>query len=458
MITELDAARAQMALSLAFHMIFAAAGMAMPLLMVLAEGRWLFKHDQEALRLAKTWAKATAILFAIGAVSGTALSFELGLLWPKFMAFAGPLIGPAFAVEGYFFFVEAIFLGLYLYGWNRLSPMAHWLCGWPVAVSGLASGVIVVAAVAWMQSPSGFEIGPDGMPINIDPVSAILTPTFAKLTTHSALSTYQAVGFAVAGIYAWALLRNRRPDRAHYNRLAIVLALLVATPAAVAQPVLGDILAKRLHEAQPAKLAAIEGQFKTEQGAPLRIGGWPDPEAQETRWAIEIPGGLSWLATGDPNAEVRGLEEFPRDEWPNKQVVHAAFQIMVGAGFLMLGLAAWFWWAWWRQRRTGRSWASRRRLLRALALGTPLGYLALEAGWFVTEVGRQPWIVYGVMRTREAVTPVEGIWLSLAGFVVLYSGLTITLIFLLLRLARRADRAAQPVEHHQSGAVSRAHA
>src|SRR5688572_18988347 len=240
----LTAARVQMELSLGFHMIFAAVGMAMPLMMLIAEGRWLRTGDAAALHLAKTWAKVTAVLFAIGAVSGTALSFELGLLWPRFMAFAGPLIGLAFALEGYAFFIEAIFLGLYLYGWDRLRPTVHWLCGWPVALSGAASGILVVSANGWMQSPTGFDLAPDGSPTNVDPVAALFNPAWGLMALHSTLSTYQAVGFAAAGVYAWALLRSRRSgagvrngggdrgdsgggQRRHYNRLAVLIAMML---------------------------------------------------------------------------------------------------------------------------------------------------------------------------------------------------------------------------------------
>jgi cytochrome bd ubiquinol oxidase subunit I len=451
--SDLTAARIQMELSLAFHMIFAAVGMAMPLMMLIAEGRWLRTGDRDALRLAKTWAKVTAVLFAIGAVSGTALSFELGLLWPRFMAFAGPLIGPAFALEGYAFFIEAIFLGLYLYGWDRLRPFVHWLCGWPVALSGAASGILVVSANAWMQGPVGFELAPDGSPTNLDPVAALFNPAWGLMAAHSTLSTYQAVGFATAGVYAWALLRRRRPARAHYNRLAVLISMVLGGSAAAAQPVLGDFLARRAHEAQPAKLAALEGQFETERGAPLRIGGWPDPDARETRWAIEIPKALSLLAAHDPDAEVLGLEALPRDEWPEPRIVHPAFQVMVGAGFAMLGVAAWYWWAWWRDRRAGRDWAGRRTLLRVLVATAPLGFLALEAGWIVTEVGRQPWVIYGIMRTRDAVTPAGGVAVSLAGFTLLYAGLAVTLVLLLRRLARDADEGERPATEHEAPAA-----
>jgi cytochrome d ubiquinol oxidase subunit I len=219
----------------------------------------------------------------------------------------------------------------------------------------------------------------------------------------------------------------------------VLIAMVLGASAAVAQPVVGDLLARRAHEAQPAKLAALEGQFETERGAPLRIGGWPDPEARETRWAIEIPKALSFLAAHDPDAEVLGLEAFPRDEWPETRIVHPAFQVMVGAGFAMLGVAAWYWWAWLRDRRLGRDWAARRPLLRVLVASAPLGFLALEAGWIVTEVGRQPWVIYGIMRTRDAVTPAGGVAVSLAGFTLLYAGLAVTLVLLLRRLARGSD-------------------
>jgi cytochrome bd ubiquinol oxidase subunit I len=444
------AARTQMGFSLGFHMLFAAAGMALPLMMVIAEGIWLRTGNQEALRLAKRWAKATAVLFAIGAVSGTALSFELGLLWPQFMALAGPLIGPAFALEGYAFFLEAIFLGLYLYGWDRVSPRAHWLSGVAVSISGTFSGIIVLATVSWMQSPTGFQVGPDGLATEVNPLQALFNPAFGLMVTHSTVSTYQAIGFAVAGIYAWALLKNHRPERAQYNRMALVIAMSIATLPALAQPVIGDFLAKRLYHAQPAKLAAMEGQFRTEAGAPLRIFGWPVPEDEETYWAIEIPRGLSFLATGDPDAVVLGLEEFPRELWPPVQPVHVAFQLMVGAGFLMAGLAGWFWAAWWLGRRRGRDWVTRRPLLTALVLGSPLGFLALETGWIVTEMGRQPWIIYEIMSVSDAVTPIAGLTVSLAGFVLIYSGLIVAVLLLLRRMARGEDEEPHPPEETYS--------
>jgi cytochrome d ubiquinol oxidase subunit I len=422
--SALTAARIQMELSLGFHMIFAAVGMAMPVMMLAAEWRWIRRRDAAALALARTWATLTAVIFAIGAVSGTALSFELGLLWPRFMEMAGPLIGPAFALEGYAFFVEAIFLGLYLYGWERLTPRAHWLCGLVVAISGALSGILVLATNAWMQHPVGFT-----------PWDVLTNPAWPVMAAHSTLATYQAVGFATAGTYAWTLWRTR-PTASHYHRLGIAIAMATAGGAAVLQPVLGDELARRAHEWQPAKLAAMEGQFVTERRAPLRIGGLPDVDARETRYAIEIPGALSFLTLGDIDAEITGLDRIPRDEWPDVVVTHLAFQIMVGTGMLMLLVAIWYWLDRWRRHARQIDAPTSRALLLALVVCAPLGFVALEAGWVVTEVGRQPWVVYKVMRTADAVTPVESVAGSLALFAAVYGGLLLILIFFLWRLRR----------------------
>jgi cytochrome d ubiquinol oxidase subunit I len=427
----LTAARGQMEMSLAFHMIFAALGIAMPLLMVIAEGLWLRTRRGHYLDLAHKWGKATALTFVVGAVSGTGLSFELGLLWPRFMEFAGPIIGSAFALEGYAFFVEAIFLGLYLYGWDRLSPRVHWLTGFPVALSGLISGVLVVGANAWMQTPSGFQIV-DGKPVNIDPLAPFFNPSWFQMALHSSLSCYIAVGFAVAGVYAAGMLRGRRDA---YHRSALTIALAVATATAIMQPVSGDFLAQRVAKTQPAKLAAMEGLFETRAGAPLNIGGIPDPKTGTVRWAIQIPKGLSFLATHNPNAVVKGLNDFEAELRPNTVVTHLAFQVMVGAGFALIGLGLWFWWARWRLRSIDNKW-----LLRALVLGSPLGFLALEAGWIVTEVGRQPWVIYGVMRTNQGVTTAQDVAITFFVFTALYLMLGIVLVFLLRYLATGAPR------------------
>lgn len=430
---DLLAARSQMAMSLAFHIIFAAVGIAMPLLMVIAEWRWRRTGDEVYLTLARRWAKGTAILFAVGAVSGTVLSFELGLLWPEFMKRAGAIIGMPFSLEGFAFFTEAIFLGIYLYGWTRVRAGAHLFAGIMVAVSGALSGIFVVIANAWMNSPTGFRIV-DGVAIDIDPVAAMLNPMALSQVIHMTLAAYAATGFAVAGIHAYLLLRDRKNL---FHRRALTIALLVGGAAALLQPLSGDLSARAVAQNQPAKLAALEGQFKTERGAPLRLGGIPDEEAGETRYAIEIPRALSLLAFHDADAEVKGLEAFPRDQWPNTLIVHTAFQVMVGMGTLLMIVALWGAARWWRRRERlpDNKW-----FLRALVLAAPAGMIAIEAGWTVTEVGRQPWIIYGVMRTRDAVTTMPGLVVPFITFTLLYIFLAIIVVWLLFRQVAASPR------------------
>ena len=410
--SDLLAARGQMAMSLAFHIIFAVLGIGMPLLMVLAEREWMRTGEPVWLDLAKRWAKGTAILFAVGAVSGTVLSFELGLLWPGFMEYAGAIIGMPFSLEGFAFFTEAIFLGVYLYGWNRLTPRAHWWSGVAVTVSGTISGVFVVLANAWMNAPTGFRLV-DGRPVDIDPIAAMLNPAALPQALHMTLAAFAATGIAIAGISAVAL---RRDPTIRVHRAALRLALWVAVPASLLQVVSGDLSAKFVAEHQPVKLAAMEGHFETARGAALRIGGIPDESAGVTRYAIEVPTMLSVLAFGDPDAEVKGLEAVPRDEWPPVLITHLAFQVMVGLGTLMAVASLWVVMCWVRRRDV----VADRRLLTLLAWLMPAGFIAVEAGWVVTEVGRQPWIIQGVMRTADAVTPMPGLAAPFALFTLLY--------------------------------------
>ena len=419
-----------MAMSLAFHIIFAAIGIAMPLLMVIAEWKWLRTKDEVYLTLAKRWAKGTAILFAVGAVSGTVLSFELGLLWPAFMGYAGAIIGMPFSLEGFAFFTEAIFLGIYLYGWNRVPPRAHLFAGAMVAVSGALSGIFVVIANAWMNTPTGFRVV-DGKPVDIDPVAAMMNPAAFAQTLHMTLAAYAATGFVVAGIHAFML---RRDPRNQFHRSALAIALTVGGVAAILQPLSGDILAKMVAQNLPVKLAALEGQFETEKGAPLRIGGIPDESAGVTRYAIQIPYGLSILAYDDPNATVKGLNDFPANERPPVAIVHISFQIMVACGMAMMGIAALAAGdTGGRGVRRSETWLGSKWFLRALILAAPLGFIAIETGWVVTEVGRQPWIIYGVMRTAEAVTPVPGLVVPFITFTLLYIFLAAITVWLLLR-------------------------
>lgn len=423
--TDLLAARSQMAISLGFHIIFAAVGVAMPLLMVVAEWRWLKTGDDIYLALAKRWSKGTAILFAVGAVSGTVLSFELGLLWPSFMNWAGPIIGPLFALEGFAFFTEAIFLGLYLYGWSRLSPSAHLTTGLIVVVSGIASAIVVVIANAWMNTPVGFDLV-EGRAVHIDPLAAMRNPHAAGETIHMILAAFAATGFAVAGIHAYLLLQRPRQI---FHRRALEIALLIGGIPAILQPISGDLLTKAVAKDQPAKLAAFEAHFHTERGAAFHLGGLPDVARQEVPYGIEIPRGLSLLLYLDPQAQVTGLDAFPREDWPPVRTVHLAFQLMVGAGLVMMLLAVWAGWCWWKKRALHNE----RGLLRALALTAPLGFFAIESGWVVTEVGRQPWVIYGIMRTSEAVTPMPGLWVPMVTFTLLYGILAAVVLWLLRR-------------------------
>lgn len=430
--SDLLAARSQMTVSLAFHIVFAVVGIGMPLLMVIAELRWRRTGDAVYLELARRWARGTAILFAVGAVSGTVLSFELGLLWPEFMRFAGPIIGMPFSLEGFAFFTEAIFLGVYLYGWERISARAHIAAGALVAASGAASGIFVVIANAWMNAPTGFVLV-SGQPAFVDPVAAMMNPAVLPETLHMTLAAYAATGLAVAGIHALLLLRDHRNA---FHRRALAVALLVGAPAAVLQPLSGDVSARFVAERQPAKLAAMEGQFHTETGAPLRIGGIPDETALRTRWAIEIPSGLSLLAFHDPRARVTGLDAFPRNDWPPVLIVHLAFQVMVGLGTFMALVGVWAI----VETSRRRDLAANRWLMRAVAATAPMGFLCIEAGWVVTEVGRQPWVIYGVLRTADAVTPMPGLIVPFLTFTALYCFLGVIVAYLLYQQVLRSPR------------------
>ena len=402
-----------MATSLGFHIIFAAAGIALPLMMVAAEWLHHVTGERVYLTLARRWARAAAILFAIGAVSGTVLSFELGLLWPRFMGWAGSIIGMPFSFEGIAFFSEAIFLGIYMYGWDRLAPRAHLAAGVLVAVSGVFSAIFVICANAWMNTPAGFRIV-GGEPVDIHPAVAMFNKAAFTEILHMVIAAYAAIGFLVAGIHASQLLRNREVD---FHRRGMAIALLLGAFSAVVQPLIGDMAAREVVHDQPLKLAAFEGLFRSQRGAPLALGGFPDQTANRLEFGIEIPYLLSILAYHDPDALVRGLDSFPRDEWPEPlAVVHIAFQIMVGIGTAMAGLGLWAGWLWWRRRSLfDCEW-----FLLALIAAAPLGLVAIEAGWVVTEVGRQPWIIYGVMKTAAAVTPMPDLRFAFAIFLTLY--------------------------------------
>jgi cytochrome d ubiquinol oxidase subunit I len=428
-------ARAQMGLSLAFHIVFASAGVALPVLMLVADFRYGRTKDPDYRRLSEKLAKGTAVLFAVGAVSGTVLSFELGLLWPRFMGTFGEAIGLPFTLEGFAFFTEAIFLGIYLYGRERVSRGLHLFSGAMVALSGAASAFFVTLVNAFMNNPVGFHVR-NGVLTDVDALQAMFSPGWATETVHALLASYQATAFAMLGIHALVLLR--RPQSAFHQK-ALQVAFPLACLCAIVQPLVGDRSAKQAAQHQPVKLAALEGQFTTQRAAPLRVGGFPDAEVGETRWALEIPGGLSFLAHGDLRAEVKGLREFARDEWPPVEKVHASFQVMVGAGTLM----AWVALAALLQRLRRRPITTPPFLLAFVGCG-PLGWVALEAGWLVTEYGRQPWVVKGVLRTADAVTPFTPLLPTFYVFTAVYVALSFIVVYLLGR--QIAQSVPSPVE------------
>lgn len=422
-------ARVQMAATLAFHIVIASLGVGFPVLMLVAERRWLSTGDGAWRAIARRWSEAFAVLFAVGAVTGTVLSFEFGLLWPAFLGKYGSVIGLPFTLETFAFFLEAIFLGAYLYGWDRMSARAHWWTGVPVAVAGLASALFVVSANAWMNAPTGFT-EKDGVVVDVDPLAAMTGPAALPQAVHMALAAYVVTGFLVASVHA---VRRLRGDRSPHGRRAMVLPLALAAALVPAQALAGHWAGRVVAETQPVKFAAMEGQFRTEARAPLRIGGWPDEEAEETRYAIEIPAGLSWLAHGDGEAVVAGLSDVPKADRPPVAIVHVSFQVMILAGVALLALSAWLAASAALRRRVPDS----RGFLRAVALSGPLAVLALEAGWFVTEVGRQPWIVEGRMRVSEAVTETAVPVPLLVGTGLVYAILAVGTVVVLQRLARR---------------------
>jgi cytochrome d ubiquinol oxidase subunit I len=424
---DLLAARQQMALSLGWHIVIACFGVGFPVLVLLAEWRWLRTGDESYRLLARRWSAALAVLFAVGAVSGTILSFEFGLLWPDFMARFGEVIGLPFAIEGFAFFIEAIFLGIYLYGWDRLPPRAHLWSGVPVALAGAASAWFVVTANAWMNQPTGFTLI-DGRVVDVDPWAAMFNPATPPQTTHMLLAAYMVSGFGVAAVYAVGLLRGRR-DR--YHLLGFVVPFAFAAVLTPFQIVAGDWAARFLADYQPTKLAALEALFETQRGAPLTIGGMVVDD--EVRYGIEIPRGLSLLAEHDPDALIMGLDRVPEDETPPVAIVRAAFQLMVAIGTGLLLLAAWFGIVWWRRRRLPRS----RTFLAAAVVAGPAAAVAVEAGWVTTEVGRQPWIVWEVMRVAEAVTAAPNIRYGYYALLVFYPVLTAATVWVLRRLAHR---------------------
>jgi cytochrome d ubiquinol oxidase subunit I len=424
--TSLLPARWQMAFSLGWHIVIAAFGVGLPAMIFVVHRRGI-RGDEDALVLAKRWAKVSGVLFALGAVSGTILSFELGLLWPGLMRQFGDVLGLPFALEGIAFFVEAIFLGIYLYGWDRLPPRAHLLTLVPMAAAGIVGSFCVLAANAWMNSPTGFRVD-HGRVVHVDPWAAMFNDAVWLQWLHMWLAAYMVVGFVVASVYAGGLLRGRR-DRLH--RMGFAVPFAFATVAALFQPVVGHLAGGRLDRAQPSKLAAIELATDSRTRAPLVIGGVLVDG--EVRYGIEIPVIGSVIAGGAPGARLPGLDDQPEAHELPATVVHLAFQLMVGIGFTLAGGSLWYWW----RRRRGTNLLERRWFLRSAVVAGPLAVVALQAGWTVTEVGRQPWIAYRVLRVDDAVTDARWIWLSLLVIVAVYASMTVIGARIIRSMSRR---------------------
>jgi cytochrome bd ubiquinol oxidase subunit I len=424
------AAREQMALSLGWHIVLACFGVAFPAMIFVMHRRGIRRNDTLALELAKRWSKCSAVLFAIGAVSGTVLSFEMGLLWPGLMGTYGDVLGLPFAFEGISFFIEAIFLGIYLYGWGRMEPRRHLLMLLPMACAGASGTFMVVAVNAWMNKPSGFVQAnpPFGEVTEVNPWAVITDIQAFGQFAHMWVAGYIVVGFSVAGVYAVGMLRGRRDE---HHRLGFMVPFAFATVAALTQPFVGHLLGVGLDERQPAKLAAFELAEEEESPSPLRLGGiYVDGEV---KGSIDIPVLGSLAAQNSFTKPVPGWDEIPEADRPPANITHWSFQIMIGIGSAFATVVAWFWLARWRRRDLLQS----RLFLRFMAGSGPLAVVCLEAGWIATEVGRQPWIVYGYMRTEEAAGSYSGLWWLFGVTVVVYTGMTVFATVVLRSMARR---------------------
>jgi cytochrome d ubiquinol oxidase subunit I len=412
-------------------------GVAFPAIVLFMEGLYHRTGNLVYRQIAKRWSKVMLILFAVGVVTGTILSFELGILWPRFMEQFGDVFGVAFALEGLSFFVEAIFITIYVYGWDKLSDRTHFLTGIPIVITGLTGSFLVISVNGWMNNPTGFDIDAAGNVTNVEPLKALFNDYFWHEFFHMYVAGFIVAAFLVAGVYAHAWLKG---NRSHYYRAALVVPLTVACIAAPVQLLMGDWAGRAVAEQQPVKLAAFEGLEETTKGAPFNIGGiyWDG----ENHGGVTIPDMLSILAFHDPSATVEGLNSVPEEDQPPVAVVRNAFSVMVAIGSGLALLAALYLITWFRKGRLPRS----KWFYRAVVIAGPAAFVALIAGWITTEVGRQPWIVYGVMKTEEAVTGAEGIPIGYATLAAVYLGLATIVFFLLRRLAK------QPLEQELPGA------
>jgi cytochrome bd ubiquinol oxidase subunit I len=427
--SELLPARSQMAFTLGFHIILACIGVAFPAIMLIANYIGLKKDDAVALELAQRWSKVAAVTFAVGAVTGTVLSFEFGLLWPAFTGRFGEVFGILFAIEGIFFFIEAIFIAIYIYGWKRMSGWAHFWTGVPIAICGIGGAFSVVAVNGWMNQPGGFEMDASGDVTDVEPMQVIFNDAVPYEVPHMILAAYMVTGFLVASVYAVGMMRGRR-DRHH--RLGLLIPLTVAAILTPVQLFVGDIAAREIAKDQPIKFAAMECVQETSRNVTEYLGGICTDDG--VKGAIGIPGLDSFLVGFSTDTKVIGLDSVPEDERPPANtMLHLAFDAMVGIGTALLALGVWLGVAWWRKRNFPQS----KWFLRSVAVSGVGAIVAMECGWIVTEVGRQPWVVQGIMRTEDAITGASGVWVTFSIVLVLYTLLGIATIVVLRRMAER---------------------
>jgi cytochrome bd ubiquinol oxidase subunit I len=430
-------ARQMQALSFAAHIPLVCFGIAFPAMVLFCEWLHLRTGDPLYRTLARRWTRIMAALFAVGVITGTILSFEMGLLWPNFTATFGGVFGLGFAIEGFSFFMEAIFIGIYVYGWDRLSPRAHFWSGAPIVIAGVTGSLMVISVNAWMNHPGGFRMV-DGKAVDVNPLKALFANSFLwPELTHMYIAGYIVTGFLVAGAYAVGRLRGKW---GRYERTALAVPLTIAALASPVQVLVGDWAARDVATQQPVKLAALEGLAHTTKGADEHLLGWYEDET--VKYGIAIPKLLSLLAFHNPDATVQGLDTVPKDRQPPINVVRIAFQTMVGIGTLLALLGVWLLAVRIRRKRLPESpW-----FYRAVALAGPASLIALIAGWVTTEVGRQPWVVYHVMLTSQAVTGAGGIVVGYTALALVYLGVAAGVVWILRRLARAplGERDAPP--------------
>jgi len=413
--TAIDLARFQFAFTVSAHITFPAFSIGLASYLAVLEGLWLWKRDDAYLKLFKYWKTIFAVVFGMGVVSGLVMSYQFGTNWSVFADKTGPVLGPLMGYEVLTaFFLEAGFLGVMLFGLERVGPRLHFFATAMVAVGTLISAFWILSVNSWMQTPTGYGVNTDGQFIPLDWWAVIFNPSFPYRLVHMVLAAYLTTAFVVGAVGAWHLLRDRYDSGA---RIMFSMAMWMALIVAPIQIVAGDMHGLNTLEHQPAKIAAMEGHYETRDGAPLILFGMPDDEAGKMRYALEIPRLGSMILTHDWNGRVRGLLSFPQDERPGAEIVFWSFRIMLAVGLAMVAIGLWSGLARLRGRLYDSSW-----LHRAAFVMGPSGFLAVLAGWITTEVGRQPWTVYGLLHTADSISPIDGaaVGASLMAFVMVY--------------------------------------